>query len=174
MTLNSLVNVTNRNNMIEYNITSFIGSFKNREESAYQIARVLLNSMDSKYKSQDYVIGMMRTIANQNSDSFGGVATYAFYLFTMDYCNDMLKQKPNDNSTYNLIKSVDREIIVGKKALDDYLCHRITKGPYVEQLFKTKNTMGISNQFHDTLHDYITVQKNDIVQFMIDVYAARI
>lgn len=174
MTFEQLKRATNTNNSIEYNITSFIGSFKNKDEAAYQIGRVILNAMDSQYKTQDYVIGMMRTIANQNADSFGGVATYAFYLFTMDYCNDMLKQKPNDNSTYSLIKSIEKEVIIGKKSLDDYLCHRITKGPYVQQLFKTKNVMGISDQYHDTLHDFITVQKNDIVKFMIDVYAARI
>lgn len=173
MNFQQLRRVTNANNVIESNIINFIGGFKNSEEEAFEIARVILNAMDAKYKSQDHVIEMMRTIANQELDSFGGVATYSFYLFTMDYCNDLLKRQKADNKTYELIKSIDSEIKVGKKALDMYLSRSMTKGPYVEQLFKTKNLIGVSDQFHDTLHDLTTKQKDRIVKFIIDVYASR-
>lgn len=173
MNFQQLRRATNTNNVIESNIINFIGGFKDSEEEAFEIARVILNAMDAKYKSQDHVIEMIKTIAHQDLDSFGGVATYSFYLFTMDYCNDLLKRQKADNNTYELIKSIDNEIKIGKRALDMYLSRSMTKGPYVEQLFKTKNTIGVSNQYHDTLHDLTTKQKERIVKFIIDVYASR-
>lgn len=169
----NLCAVLNNDNVIEQNICNFIGSLKNIEEVSFNVARIILNAMDTRYKNEEHIINMIRTIANQDLDSFGGVATYSFYLFTMDYLNDMLKQKPSNNETYEMIKSIDGEVKIGKSTLDMYLSRKITKGPYVQQLFKTKNTMGISNRFHDTLHDFLTPNKSDIVKFIIDVYAAR-
>lgn len=172
MTYSQLCRVTNNNNIIEKNICEYIGSLQGGSDLHFNIARIILNAMDAKYKNFHDVVDMITTIAHQNSDSFGGVATYSFYLFTMDYCNDMLKQRPN-NDTYELIKSVDNEISIGKRSLDMYLSKQITKRPYVEQLFSTKRKMNISDQFHDTLHDFISVIQSQVVEMIIKVYSSR-
>lgn len=164
MTYDKLIKEANMKNAIEGNLAVFLRERVNeREDGAKTIAKVICNSLDRNYKGQDNLKLLSNKITNNDNKYFQEIATFALYIFTMDYSNKMLKNMPKDNSRNILIKAMDMEVSRGLAALNMYIANDIKSGIYSTHTETTRKTIGISNKFHETFSEFLETKRNDII-----------
>ncbi|SCJ99777.1 Uncharacterised protein [uncultured Clostridium sp.] len=164
MTYDKLIKEANMKNAIEGNLSVFLRERINgKEDGAKTIAKVICNSLDRNYKGQDNLKLLSNKITNKDNEEFEEIATFALYIFTMDYSNKMLKNMPSDNKRNVLIKAMDMEVSRGLAALNMYIANDIKPGIYSTHTKTTRKTMGISNKFHKAFSDFLETKRNEII-----------
>lgn len=172
MSLRNIGRIANNNieNMIYDSIKSCNDNY---DELIRMTAMMILNGINAKEHSADEIAVCFNTLTKQNSDSFGGVATYAYYITAIEINNDSLIKSNPSRELRQLANDVNKEIYRMKDILHAYLTARITKGPYVQELFNSMKIFGISNGFHDNLHDYLSPNQDDIIKQIADILMGR-
>ena len=169
MTYDKLVKVTNMKNAIEGNISVFLRERVNgKEDGSKMIAAVIYNTIDKNYKGKDNFKLLSKRIADKDNEYFESIATYALYLFTMDYTNRMLKDMPQDDGRKVLIKAISSEVSRGLASLNMYLANDINAGVYKTHSEKTRKVMGISNEFHKAFGEYLLDRRCEIVDGIVN------
>lgn len=171
MSYDKLIKETNMKNAIESNISMFLRERVNdKEDGIKTIAKVISNTLDRNYKGQDNLKLLSKKIIDENNRYFDDIATFALYIFTMDYSNKMLKNMPQDHSRNVLIKAMDIEVSRGLAAINMYIANDIKPGVYMIHTETTRKTMGISNKFHRAFTQYLLDKKSEIIELITSSY----
>ena len=170
MTYEKLIKETNMKNAIEGNISVFLRERVNGKEDGFKMmAAVIYNLMDKNYKGQNNFKLLSSKIEDKDNEYFESIATYAFYIFTMDYTNKTLKSMPEDHGRNVLIKAISNEVSRGIAALNMYISNDIKEGIYKTHTETTRKVMGISNKFHKAFSEFLSFNRSEIVESLVNM-----
>lgn len=174
MDLIEVFQVTNSNNSIEYIIYDLLKSIERDNYKLIEMStKIILNAINIRERNSQDIAVFLNTFLEQNDDSFGGVITGVYYITTIQLNNESLIKSNPSSKLMQLAYDVNKEVQRFKEIVFSYLTKRITKRIYVTELFNLIENFGISNQFHDNLHDYLTQYHKDIVQYVVNILMGR-
>lgn len=165
MTYDELIKKANMKNVIEGNLSTFLRDrIDGKEDGAKMLASVIYNTMDKKYKGQNNFKILAKKIGIKDNEYFESIATYALYIFAMDFTNKTLKEMPEDPKKNMLIRAIANEVSTGLATLNMYVANDIKADVYNKKIERTKKVMGISNDFHKAFSEVLIANRVEIEQ----------